>query len=361
MRGLKVNVLTQHGGKMPIRRRGLTKTERAEDLARAEQLRASGVEIEILEKWREQNPALDIMVGTTAANTVYELRTGGIGYAPHVRLVARSGLTITDSYISTRYDDQIVLASFLDGPICRLGRTEYWQDEALNQQIENGLVLRRGDVVEGYVLATGLEQIPIKYGKFAVPFEIVFLDQFGNEFPANGMFSIAKQIQRDNVTVKKGTGLYGPDASAKQPGLSIQQEMTDRYRESLAQDKRSEQQRVPRDNDARVGGIGNAEQSADRQEKLMNQLVEFMRRPDLDDMLKESTSTGDEVVRDSQCQPVQQGKSRVAKGSGLYVPDSTGRPADLPFEEVARRRLVNLVAHEKNAEQRRVVGTVDEK
>ena len=38
------------GGKMPIRRRTLTQAERTEDLVRAEQLRASGVDIEILEK-----------------------------------------------------------------------------------------------------------------------------------------------------------------------------------------------------------------------------------------------------------------------------------------------------------------------
>ena len=67
------------------------------------------------------------------------------------------------------------------------------------------------------------------------------------------------------------------------------------------------------------------------------------------------------MVLDSQCQPGQRGKGRVGKRSGLYGPDATAKPADLSFEEDARRRLVSLLAHEKNAGQRRVAGIVDEK
>ena len=39
----------------------------------------------------------------------------------------------------------------------------------LNQRIENGLRLSRGQVVGGWLLATGLQRAPIEYGYFAVP------------------------------------------------------------------------------------------------------------------------------------------------------------------------------------------------
>ena len=246
MRGFKRNVLAQLGGKMPIRRRTLTKTERAEDLVRAEQLRASGVEIEFSEKSGEQNPSLDVIVAPPTANTVCELRSGGIVYLPFVQLVARSGLTVTDCDISTYYDDQIVLESFHDDPICRLGRAEYWQDEALNQRIEDGLVLSRGEMVEGYILANGLRRIPRENGEFAVPFKIIFFDQFGDEFPANGIFSVVRQVQRDNARVGKGSGLYGGDVIGKPPELFIGEDARRRYLESLAQQKLAKQQRVQR-------------------------------------------------------------------------------------------------------------------
>jgi hypothetical protein len=246
MRGFKRNVLAQLGGKMPIRRRALTKIERAEYLVRAEQLRASGLEIEPSEKSGQQDPSLDVIVGPPTANTVCELRSGGIVYVPFVRLVARSRLTLTDCDISTSYDDQIVLESFHDDPICRLGRAEYWQDEALNQQMEDGLVLSRGQMVEGYILASGLRRIPRERGKFAVPFVIVFSDQFGDEFPAKGMFSVLRQAQPDNARVEKGSGLYGPDATGIPPEPSIGEQAGRRYLELLAQKKLAQQQKVPR-------------------------------------------------------------------------------------------------------------------
>ena len=138
---------------MPTRRRTLTQAERTEDLVRAEQLRASGVDIEILQECRERNRILDVIVAPPMVSTVFEFRTGGIGYVPFVRLEARAGLTITDVDITTKWDDQIVLESFLDGPIYRLGTAEYWPSEILNQRIENGLRLSRGEVVEGYILS----------------------------------------------------------------------------------------------------------------------------------------------------------------------------------------------------------------
>ena len=168
----------------------------------------------------------------------WQLRSDGIAYIPFVRLVARSGLTLTDCDISTVFDDEIVIASFHMDPICRLGGTEYWQDKALNQRIENGLVLSRDQTVEGFILAKGLRRIPREYREF----KIVFSAQFGDEFSATGMFSVLRQqVQRDNARVAKGGGLYGPDATGRPREPSIEEQMRRRFLESLAQ-----QRRVPR-------------------------------------------------------------------------------------------------------------------
>jgi hypothetical protein len=71
---------------------------------------------------------------------------------------------------------------------------------------------------------------------------------------------------------------------------------------------------------------------------MLDNAIAYMAKADLDTIPAESTSTSDEMTV-----------------------DATAKPADLSFEEDARRRLVSLLAHEKNTGQRRVAGIVDEK
>ena len=84
------------------------------------------------------------------------------------------------------------------------------------------------------------------------------------------------------------------------------------------------------------------------------------RRPDLDTIPAESTSIRDELGVDSRQRREQRGNVRAGEGSGLYGLDATGEPTDL-FEEDARRRYLELLTHEKDAEQQRVAGVVDKK
>ena len=226
---------------MPLRRRTLTQAERTEHLVRAEQLRASGVEIEIPEHWRDRNRTLDIIVASPAESRVFESYTGGIFYAVLVRLLARFAVTLTDCDITTEFDDQIVMESFRD-PVFTLGGQEYRQSEVLNHRIENNLRLVRGEVAEGLIVATGLHRIPTKYDEFAVPFKIVFSDQFGDGFPAIGMLSVSRQAQRDYTKMQRGTGLYGGDATGKPRELSVEEDARRRYLELVAKEKNAEQQ-----------------------------------------------------------------------------------------------------------------------
>jgi len=224
---------------MPIRRRTLTLAEQTEDLIRADQLLASGVEIEISEQSRERSRSLDIIIAPPTVSAVCEFPTGVIGYAPFVRLVARSALTLTDCDISTVFDDQIVLESFREGPICRLGTAEYRQSEVLNHQIEKGLRLSRGQVVEGYILATGL-RLPIEYGEFTLPFEIVFSNQFGDELRRPGTLAVLRVGQGKKKGMRWGTGLYGDGASTTAAELAVKEQSVQRYRDHVRREKSRE-------------------------------------------------------------------------------------------------------------------------
>src|ERR1700674_2193463 len=105
---------------MPIHKPRNSREQEAVYLGRLLQLQAEGIDVEIPDEWSQRDRALDIIVAPSAVSMVFEFRNGGIGYAPFVRLTARAGLTITDSEITTKWDDQIVLESFRD-PVCRLG------------------------------------------------------------------------------------------------------------------------------------------------------------------------------------------------------------------------------------------------
>jgi hypothetical protein len=218
----------------------LTKAERIQDRARAEQLRASGVEIEIPEGSREQDRALEIVLGSPMGSTLCEFKTGMIGFAIRVRLSARTGMTIADCDITTKWDDQVVLQSYSDSPVCNLGNVQFEQREVLNHRIESGLRLSRGQMVEGYILATGLHPIPTGCGEFgAAPFEIVFFDQFGDEFRADGMLSILRQPRDENAGAMKGEGLYGGEP----PAPSVVEESRLRYLAMVAEKKLNHHQK----------------------------------------------------------------------------------------------------------------------
>jgi hypothetical protein len=157
-----------------------------------------------------------------------------------VRLLAlRSGLTLMDWDIATKWDDQIVAESFDSrSPIYKLGPQEYRQCEVLNQKIEGNLRLRRGQIVEGWILANGLRPIPAEYHDCSTaPFEVRFLDQFRCQHRAQGTFSVLRKAQRDKSTKRKGSGLYGLDATGKPPEPSVGEAARRRYLDLLAQEK----------------------------------------------------------------------------------------------------------------------------
>jgi hypothetical protein len=160
----------------------------ASHLARAERMLAAGVDIQIRDEWREparaQDHNLDIAVAGGCATFAFDLTAARAGYIISVRLVGRALGAVLDCRLTTSWDDHIVLASFNDGgdPMCRLGRVEYPRDQVLNLRIQNSLRFQRGQIIEGLILASGVNPIPEAYrhGQI-VPITLAFLDQNENQ------------------------------------------------------------------------------------------------------------------------------------------------------------------------------------
>src|SRR5579864_1193054 len=227
---------------MPTRKPRLSRAEEAAHRDYLRQMQAEGIDVEVPEEPSARSFALDIVLGPPGECTVRETRTGGIVYAVLVRLIACSGLTLTDCDITTEWDDQIVLESCQQGPVFGLGGYEYMQSAVLNQRIENTLVLQRGQIGEGLLLATGIRPIPAQYSEFAVaPFRLTFWDQFGGEISAEGALSVLPTSKLGKAGVQRGSGLFGVDETGNPPALSIGEEAGRRYRELLAQNKLAEQ------------------------------------------------------------------------------------------------------------------------
>jgi hypothetical protein len=232
---------------MPVYKARLNRAEERQYRDHLRQLRAEGFSVEIPEEWEEDSRALDIMLAGPAESKVFESATGGVCYAVLARFVVeRSGLILTEWSGSTDYDDQIVPESFHDdrGPVRNLGGQEYGQHEVLNTRIEKNLTLYRDRVVEGWLLATGIAAIPVKYSKFAVvPFRLTLFDQFGHEYVADTRLSVSRKAQRENTRVPRGPGLYGPDATGMPQELSVVEASYLRYRELVAQEKLAQQKK----------------------------------------------------------------------------------------------------------------------
>jgi hypothetical protein len=234
---------------MPIHKPRFSRAEEATDWDYLRQLQAEGIDVEIPERWQENSGALRIVLGGPAESVVFESATGGVCYAVIGRLVAeRSGLILTEWGLSTDHDEQIVPGSFDDRDrFWSLGGQLYRPCEVLNSRIEKGLVLTRGQIVEGWLLATGVAPIPADHSNLAVvPFRLSFWDQFANEIVAEGRLSALRKAQREITRVRKGTGLYGPDATGKPTDLSVGEDTERRYLESLAREKLAQRQRAPR-------------------------------------------------------------------------------------------------------------------
>lgn len=207
---------------MPIRKPRLTRAEEAEYRVYLKQLQAEGIDVEIPEERQEARRDLQIDVGAPWENTVSEVRGGGIGYyAIYVRLIAlRSGLILPETEISNAWDPQIQIESLTgENPPYDFGGLCFPRDQVLNERILNGLRFHaRGDMVEGWILASGSAPIPECPEGAPAPFLLQFFDQFGHEFGEEGYVSVLRSTRREGATKQESAS---KQESAPEPRQSV--------------------------------------------------------------------------------------------------------------------------------------------
>lgn len=192
---------------MPILKARLSRTEEAEDQRCLREMYHEGVDIS--DDSLDRAPALDISVIGGLETLIFNLPSGLAGYAITVRLVAgKSGLILMEPEITTRHDHQIVLESFdLGGPVCTLGQCKYLAAEVLNDRFPLKFH-RRGHLIEGVILATGLEPIPKEYVQgMTVPLKVTFWDQFGSEINVEPKLSVDRSTTPRPRLVRSQSGL----------------------------------------------------------------------------------------------------------------------------------------------------------
>jgi hypothetical protein len=195
---------------MPVRMHRLSQRKEEEEGRCLQEMQAEGIDVDNLDQLPRRVPALDILVVGGPATLIFNLPSGLAGYAIWLRLVARkSGLIFPEYEITTKFDNQIVPESFPRRfPLCKLGQCHYPIAEVLNDRFPLKFH-RRGHMIEGVILATGLEPIPRQYLQgMIVPFTMAFQDQFGNEISAEAKLSVDRSTKSRPRLPSAIGGLY---------------------------------------------------------------------------------------------------------------------------------------------------------
>jgi hypothetical protein len=198
-----------------------------------------------------------------------------------------------------------------------------------------------GASVEGKLLAFNIfRRIPEEYlhGQL-VELELILTDQYGRRFVSIIEVSVDRTATMLNPEVfdRVGRGLY--EGSPRAPEFDL---------------------RVPSQIPVGKAETGESGKKQSESMKKLADCIAYVAKVESDSMLAEATSTRDEVGVDSRQRQKHRDDVRAEKGSGPYGFDAIGEPTDL-FEKEARCRYLELLAHEKNAEQRRVAEIVDKK
>jgi len=191
----------------------LSRSEEAEYRRCLREMRAEGIDVNSPDDSLEDVPSLDITVVGGPVSLIFNLPSGLAGYAIWLRFVARkSGLILPEQCeITTKFDDQIVLECFdPGGPDCRLGQCRHQKSEVLNDRFPL-IFHRRGQMVEGVILATGLKPIPNNYLQgMTVPSRLTFWDQFGNESGMEAELYVDRSTKARPKWVRRKNSLRGP-------------------------------------------------------------------------------------------------------------------------------------------------------
>lgn len=211
---------------MPVKKTQLNRQEQARYLVRVQELQAAGLDCELPNELPETSNDLDIRVAPHSGNLLCQLSTGVTWYAIQAQLVSlRSNLILENFDIASGWDSELIAACAnakrLYGDRAAFDFTE---KETLNHKIENGLHFHdRGDVAEGWLVASGHKLIPEKFrDRMITKLSITFTDQFGYEYSAQAEASLLRSahLKRSGSRLRKSPGLFeigGPKTAIWSP------------------------------------------------------------------------------------------------------------------------------------------------
>ena len=213
---------------MPVKRPQLTRQEQTRYLECAKELQAAGLEIKIPDDWQENSRTLDIFVAPLEGNLLCELSTGVTACAIHVELISlRSNLILKDPRIASDWDSELILLCGDRKGLYRAGAAfQFSAADVLNHRIQNGLRFhRRGDVAEGWIVATSSKPIPDNYrGRMITKLSLTFTDQFGYDHSAQGQAILERsaRLKEFGPRVRHSQGLFEvgakPDIGFRETG-----------------------------------------------------------------------------------------------------------------------------------------------
>jgi hypothetical protein len=200
---------------MPIKKARLTREEQFRHLERIRELRAAGVDCELPNELQSDSHALDISIDPWEGNILCELSSGVTAYAIGVHLTAlRSDVRVRSCTIESSWDSHSVVLCTNQLGLYRVGQAvSFTEAESLNHRIESGLCFhRRGDVAEGWVVASSLTPIPYQYrDRMITKLSLTFTDQFGHEHREHGEAAIERSEILRKVSRRRLPSLFEVD------------------------------------------------------------------------------------------------------------------------------------------------------
>ncbi len=196
---------------MPIKCR-LARSEQLDHLARAKQMRAAGVDVQIRDEWWEAARPLNVTIIPFHSH-VYDLRRGGAAYAVWVRLVARWRTTVTSCQLLTERDHGIELVEFDDDrPSCSLEPQVFPLHRVLNPRLMSPLNFHgRDHMVEGVILFAGPQLSPELLHGMALRCTLTFFDPNENEICKAGQLFVDRTGKPRSQPLSRRSGLYDDD------------------------------------------------------------------------------------------------------------------------------------------------------
>ena len=198
---------------MPILKPRLTPREQGKYLRVAEELLGGGLALEIPDEWRDSTRALRIEIGGAPASSICQLAGGIVVYVVRMKLVAeRGGVILEDFQIKPAWDPDVFASVSQEGTNYRLAPGHHYDwSEVLNHRIEKRLRLRRGDLADGWLLATGTKPIPPEYGPGRpAMLEVAFSDQFSEQHKVMGEIVVERSAKTLKSAVRRKSGLFDP-------------------------------------------------------------------------------------------------------------------------------------------------------